>query len=90
MKLRLKKTVTETGSEIFEKIKDAVKNQEIFTMVLKDAKIKNYDGDTLTLTFPSDYKVDFFEKNYKVRFEKLASEIFGKSINVIAELERGN
>ena len=54
-------------------------------MVLKDAEVKSYTEGKLTLIFPSDYKVNFFEKNYKVRFEKLASDLFGKEIKVEVE-----
>ena len=64
-----------------------MKDQEIFTLVLKDAKVKSYAEGKLTLIFPSDYKVNFFEKNYKTRFEKLASELFGEEIKAEVEEE---
>ena len=82
-----KKTVNdiEEGKKIFNAVKDAVKDQEIFTLLLKDAKIKSYVEGVLTLKFDSDYKTNHFEKYYKVRFENKASELFGKEIKVEVE-----
>ena len=78
-------SLAEEGKKIFNAVKNAVKDQEIFTLLLKDAKIKSYVEGVLTLKFDSDYKTNHFEKYYKVRFENKASELFGKEIKV--ELE---
>jgi len=59
--------------------------QEIFYTMLKEAKIKSYAENKLTLEFESDYKAGHFEHYYKVRFENTASKLFGKQIEVIAE-----
>ena len=59
--------------------------QEIFYTLLKNAKVKNYVEEKLTLTFNSVYKQKHFEKFYQSRFEALASELFGKKIKVEVE-----
>ena len=59
--------------------------QEIFHTLLKDAKVKRYAEGKLTLKFNSEYKTNHFEKYYKVRFEKVASNLFGKEITVEVE-----
>ena len=56
-----------------------------FRDLLKDAKVKSYVEGKLTLIFDSDFKENFFVNYYKVRFEKLASNLFGEEITV--ELE---
>ena len=66
-------------------MKVAVKDHEIFSTLLKDAKVKSYVGEELTLMFPSDYKANFFEEHYKVRFENTASKLFGKQLTATAE-----
>ena len=65
-----------------------MKDQEIFHALLKDAKVKRYAEGVLTLKFNSDYKTNHFEKYYKVRFEKVASNLFGKEITVEVEGEK--
>ena len=62
-----------------------MKNEEVFTMMLNDARVKNYAKNKLTLTFDSVYKISFFEQNYKTQFEELASKLFGENISVITE-----
>jgi len=77
--------VIETGAEIVEKVKAEVQGQEIFTKMLKDAKVKGYNGAKIKLSFDSEYKANHFEQYYKVRFEEVAEKIFGKQIEVVVE-----
>jgi len=62
-----------------------VKDQEIFSALLKDAKVKSYVEGVLTLKFDSEYKTNHFEKYYKVRFENTVSDLFDKEIKVEVE-----
>ena len=59
-----------------------------FRDLLKDAKVKSYAEGKLTLIFDSDFKENFFVNYYKVRFEKLASNLFGEEIKVEVEGEK--
>ena len=82
-----KKTITdlEGGEKILSAVKAEVKYHEIFSTLLKDAKVKSYVGEELTLKFNSEYKANFFEEHYKVRFENTTSKLFGKQITATAE-----
>ncbi len=84
-----KKTVNDIaeGEKIFEAVKVAVKGKEIFSALLKDARVKSYAGEELTLKFGSEYKAHHFERYYKMQFENTASELFGKEIKVEVEGE---
>lgn len=62
-----------------------MKDQDIFTALLKDAKVTRYAENKLTLKFDSEYKSNHFEKYYKVRFEDSASKLFGEEIKVEVE-----
>ena len=59
-----------------------------FRDLLKDAKVKSYAEGKLTLIFDSDFKENFFVNYYKVRFEKLTSNLFGEEIKVEVEREK--
>lgn len=55
-----------------------MRDREIFSAMLKDAKVTRYVEGVMTLKFASDYKARHFETKYKSEFETLASELFGK------------
>ena len=84
---RLKKTVNNLaeGEKIYEAVKEAAKDREIFHILLKSAEVKKYTEGKLTLSFKSVPRGKHFEKMYKQKFEDTASNLFGKEIKV--ELE---
>lgn len=86
-KFQLKKTVNdlEGGKKILDAVKDAVKNKEFLTAILKGAKVKKYVEDKMTLNFENVIRAKNFEKFYKKKFEESASKIFGRKITVEVE-----